>query len=79
MPVAGAIAASPVGWPVTFYVYGALGLCWCFVWLFLGASSPASSKWISVEERKWIQNELGEEEAREVFIQLSTKTLLKNF
>lgn len=66
MPVAGVIAASPVGWPLTFYVYGSLGLCWCILWFFLGSSCPSSSKWITEEERKWIESDLGDGENRKV-------------
>lgn len=67
MPIAGAISASSVGWPVTFYFYGGMGLFWCVLWLIFGASSPSTSRWISEEEKKWIQYELGENESREVF------------
>lgn len=70
MPISGAIAASPVGWPATFYLYGTIGLCWCIAWLILGASSPATSRYISEEEKKWIHCELGENQSREVMFSL---------
>lgn len=76
MPIAGALSASTVGWPVTFYFFGALGLCWCLVWLILGASGPADSRWVSEEEKKWIQYELGEGEDREVWIYFVSKIFL---
>lgn len=61
MPVTGALSASPVGWPATFYLYGALGLLWCVLWLLFGASSPKSSRWISKEECKWIESQFGDD------------------
>lgn len=68
MPITGAISASPVGWPATFYVYGGLGLCWCVVWLIFGGSSPETSRWIPDDEKKWIQDDLGEQQSKEVRI-----------
>lgn len=66
MPIAGVIAASQVGWPAAFYLYGTIGLTWSIVWLFCGASSPATSRFISEEEKKWILYELGDNDKREV-------------
>lgn len=76
MPVAGALAASSVGWPASFYVYGASGLCWCVAWFIFGASGPASSKWISEKEKTLILSETGGEECREVLLFFAKKLLI---
>ena len=41
-------------WPYVFYVFGACGLLWCFVWQFLGESSPGSAKHITADERRYL-------------------------
>ncbi|XP_071493039.1 sialin-like [Diadema antillarum] len=46
------------GWPFTFYIYGSCGVLWVIVWSFLGYSSPADHPWISVEERKYLEEGL---------------------
>ncbi|CAH1154737.1 unnamed protein product [Phaedon cochleariae] len=55
MPITGAIAATKVGWPLVFYLYGGIGLLWSILWLSLGSDSPSKSKRISDTERKWIE------------------------
>nr|CAI5843727.1 unnamed protein product [Callosobruchus analis] len=55
LPVTGAIADTNVGWPVTFYLYGSLGMLWVLCWLIFGYDSPAHHKSISAAERKWIE------------------------
>lgn len=66
MPIAGAIAGSSLGWRAAFYLYGSLGFCWCIAWFIFGASSPRSSRFITEEESKWIIEEIGDSENREV-------------
>ncbi|KAJ8929842.1 hypothetical protein NQ314_017446 [Rhamnusium bicolor] len=44
MPITGMIAASSVGWPVAFYLYGSLGILWSLVWIWLGSDSPSTHK-----------------------------------
>ncbi|PZC74361.1 hypothetical protein B5X24_HaOG207924 [Helicoverpa armigera] len=60
----GALSASRFGWPSVFYVAGITCIVWSIVWLIVGDSTPASSRWISKKERKYIEmnsgsNELG--------------------
>ncbi|KAL5286732.1 hypothetical protein ACFFRR_008004 [Megaselia abdita] len=55
----GVIASSSAGWPGIFYISGAVGVLWSIVWYFYGASTPAESKSISVEERKFIETSIG--------------------
>ena len=43
-----------VGWQVTFFVLGALGLIWIIPWLVLNKTSPDKHPWITEEERALI-------------------------
>ncbi|XP_060803410.1 uncharacterized protein LOC106133662 [Amyelois transitella] len=56
------LSASRWGWPSVFYVAGLTCLVWSGLWLFLGASTPGTSKWISKEERKYIETSAGSDE-----------------
>ncbi|XP_055919835.1 putative inorganic phosphate cotransporter [Eupeodes corollae] len=54
MGSSGFIAKSSWGWPGISYFAGVLGIIWNVIWHFLGNNSPASSKYISPEERDFI-------------------------
>ena len=41
-----------------FYVFGGLGCVWYALWMTLFSSSPAEDKWISAEERTYIEANL---------------------
>ncbi|XP_026734766.1 putative inorganic phosphate cotransporter [Trichoplusia ni] len=56
--VSGFIAGS-WGWPAIFYVNGALGIIWLVAYSILGSDSPQKSKFISKEERLYVQTSLG--------------------
>lgn len=43
------------GWPSVFYIFGGVGFFWWAAWETLTASSPDSSKRITVEERNFIK------------------------
>ncbi|KAJ8923273.1 hypothetical protein NQ315_001830 [Exocentrus adspersus] len=58
MPITGFISASWVGWPPTFYLFGALGYGWAITWVFLGSNGPGDHKLISEEERTYIETSL---------------------
>ncbi|XP_050502755.1 putative inorganic phosphate cotransporter [Diabrotica virgifera virgifera] len=62
MPITGMICNSKLGWPVAFYMYGGLGICWCILWIFLGADSPSKHKSISKDEKDFIESSLMKEE-----------------
>ncbi|RZC22697.1 inorganic phosphate cotransporter, partial [Asbolus verrucosus] len=64
MPITGLISASWAGWPVSFYVFGSLGLLWVVLWIFLGSDSPADHKSISEEERNYIEVSLGQQDKK---------------
>ncbi|XP_022227580.2 putative inorganic phosphate cotransporter [Drosophila obscura] len=53
--LSGVLAASPLGWPSSFYVPGYIGVVWCLLWLRYGANSPSESPFISLAERKYIE------------------------
>ncbi|SPP72819.1 putative inorganic phosphate cotransporter [Drosophila guanche] len=53
--LSGALAASPLGWPSSFYMPGYVGFAWCLLWLRYGANSPSESQFISLAERKHIE------------------------
>ncbi|RVE43971.1 hypothetical protein evm_011374 [Chilo suppressalis] len=62
MMTSGILSASRWGWPSVFYVAGITCLVWSVLWLIFGASSPSTSKWISDEERKYIEASAGSDE-----------------
>lgn len=66
MPIAGILCETPVagGWPLVFYVFGALGILWYVPWLFLVYDTPAKHPWISKEEREYIESTIGAANAK---------------
>ncbi|KAL4708199.1 hypothetical protein ACJJTC_005341 [Scirpophaga incertulas] len=76
MMTSGVLAASPWGWPSVFYVAGVTCLTWAVLWLILGASTPGTSKWISKEERKYIEVNAGSDELNTNNIPLPWKRIL---
>ncbi|KAJ8946308.1 hypothetical protein NQ318_004197 [Aromia moschata] len=58
MTTTGYICGSWYGWPMTFYLFGALGVAWIIPWIIFGSNSPAEHKTITVEERTYIQTSL---------------------
>ncbi|XP_028173314.1 putative inorganic phosphate cotransporter isoform X1 [Ostrinia furnacalis] len=62
MTTAGFLSASPWGWPSVFYVAGIICLVWSVLWIVLGASAPGTSRWISMEEQKYIETNAASDE-----------------
>ncbi|XP_067632690.1 putative inorganic phosphate cotransporter isoform X2 [Eurosta solidaginis] len=60
LAISGVIAESPLGWPGIFYISGGSGIVWALFWFLFSASTPAEHKWISPEERKYIETSLGQ-------------------
>lgn len=58
----GFLASSFMGWPSIFYISGCASGLWAVLWLFFGSSSPADYKYISAEEKEFIQASLGSSE-----------------
>lgn len=56
MPVTGLMSQyAYVGWPASFYLFGALGVAWSILWVFFGAESPSVNSKISSAEREYIE------------------------
>lgn len=61
MPITGYLSTSSWGWPASFYVFGVLGVVWCGFWWVLSADRPSTHRGISMEERRYIETSLGQE------------------
>jgi hypothetical protein len=59
MPICGVLASSSIGWPSVFYIFGAVGMLWVVLWVFLGADRPGTHKFISKAEQAYIETNLG--------------------
>ncbi|KAJ8929851.1 hypothetical protein NQ314_017455, partial [Rhamnusium bicolor] len=57
----GLISSSWVGWPFSFYLFGALGLKWILLWMLFGADRPGRHKRITDVERIYIETSLAYE------------------
>jgi MFS transporter, ACS family, solute carrier family 17 (sodium-dependent inorganic phosphate cotransporter), other len=57
MPVSG-LLASYVGWQSVFYFFGAIGVLWLILWMIFVRASPSNDKFISKEEREYIEASL---------------------
>ncbi|XP_043464844.1 putative inorganic phosphate cotransporter isoform X4 [Leptopilina heterotoma] len=49
---------SSMGWPAVFYVFGALGILWFFVWVLICYNNPSEHPFISERELKYLQDRL---------------------
>ncbi|XP_022705763.1 sialin-like isoform X2 [Varroa jacobsoni] len=54
LPVSAYLCTSPMGWSVSFYLFGLLGILWTVFWFCVAADGPERHPWISAEERKYI-------------------------
>ncbi|CAI5659252.1 unnamed protein product [Oreochromis niloticus] len=59
MPLAG-ILVQYSGWSSVFYVYGSFGVMWYCFWILVSYESPAAHPTITEEERKYIEESIGE-------------------
>ncbi|XP_045498180.1 putative inorganic phosphate cotransporter isoform X2 [Colias croceus] len=59
MVVAGWLSESKWGWPSVFYVAGITCLVFAVIWFIFGASTPGTCRWISKEEKKFIELSAG--------------------
>lgn len=48
------IILKQLSWPSVFYAYGLLGLVWYLLWLVFVSDSPATHRFISEKERKYL-------------------------
>ncbi|KAJ8929844.1 hypothetical protein NQ314_017448 [Rhamnusium bicolor] len=59
MPITGLICNSRnAGWPVAYYLFGALGIVWTLIWMMYGSDGPSHHKYISVVEKNYIMSGL---------------------
>ncbi|KAE9414227.1 hypothetical protein Angca_007710, partial [Angiostrongylus cantonensis] len=42
------------GWPIIFYIFGAVGFIWCVLWCVYATNSPYTNKFISNEECSYL-------------------------
>ncbi|XP_043938539.1 vesicular glutamate transporter 2 [Protopterus annectens] len=59
MPLAG-VLVQYTGWSSVFYVYGSFGIIWYMFWILVSYESPAKHPTITVEERTYIEESIGE-------------------
>ncbi|XP_050308726.1 putative inorganic phosphate cotransporter [Anthonomus grandis grandis] len=59
MPITGLICSSWLGWPFSFYLWGAFGLSWSFIWMVFGFDKPKSHNNITKIEKDYIEKSLG--------------------
>ncbi|XP_018561183.1 putative inorganic phosphate cotransporter [Anoplophora glabripennis] len=65
LPLAGVISSSAAGWPTVFYLYGGISLVWSILWLIFGSSSPSTDRFISEDEKMYIQAGTATDEEKE--------------
>ncbi|XP_046549743.1 uncharacterized transporter slc-17.2-like [Haliotis rubra] len=56
------------GWPSVFYLYGVLGICWTFVWIYSVYDDPADHPRIHPKERQYIEAALGKSTKKDVSV-----------
>ncbi|XP_054014708.1 putative inorganic phosphate cotransporter [Hylaeus anthracinus] len=57
-PISGVLAASKVGWPSVFYVFGALAVFWSVMFFIFAYDSPSHHSRISEKEKVFIESGL---------------------
>ncbi|XP_049959424.1 sialin-like isoform X3 [Schistocerca serialis cubense] len=55
MAVTGALCETVIGWPLSFYVFGGVGILWSVSWFLQAADSPAQHPYIDPVERSYIE------------------------
>ncbi|EEB20071.1 sialin, putative [Pediculus humanus corporis] len=58
MPLSGLIA-NVWGWEAIFYIFGAVGLAWCALWLAFVKEAPRYDPYITKEELNYIESSIG--------------------
>jgi len=65
MPISGVLCQT-VNWQSVFYVFGAIGVVWSVMWIFLVYDRPSSHPRISPQERNYIETSQGPQRAKGV-------------
>ncbi|BES93146.1 Major Facilitator Superfamily [Nesidiocoris tenuis] len=58
IPLGGILATSSAGWPSVFYIPAILAFGWGLVCFAYGSRTPSEHKWISTEEKRYIENNM---------------------
>lgn len=75
MAGSGALAASSLGWPSAFWVPGVIGLAWGVAWALLAADSPATCSRMHPDERRYIEEALGDTSSKEERLPVPWKSI----
>jgi hypothetical protein len=69
MPLSGYLCSLEFlgGWPLSFYIFGGLGVVWFVVWLFLVYDTPALHPYISIQEQNYIISQVGDNQLVSIF------------
>jgi ACS family sodium-dependent inorganic phosphate cotransporter-like MFS transporter 5 len=43
-----------LGWESSFYIFGFIGLFWCWIWFMIASDTPGNNDWISSFEKNYI-------------------------
>ncbi|XP_048508424.1 putative inorganic phosphate cotransporter isoform X2 [Athalia rosae] len=60
------IQNSSIGWPIVFYVFGALAILWFVAWTLLCYSYPEVHPFITEKERKYLHETMNEHTHRQI-------------
>lgn len=57
MPLSGYFCDLPIlgGWPISFYIFGLIGVIWCTFWLAFAYDTPETHPYISSDEKYYIE------------------------
>ena len=47
-------------WPLVFYVFGGIGMIWCFLWAILCYSEPETHPYITDKEKLFLSGTMGD-------------------
>ncbi|CAB3402112.1 unnamed protein product [Caenorhabditis bovis] len=56
----GAFLVSHIHWSAPFYAFGAAGVIWALMWVYVAGGSPKTHSYISNDERTYITEKIGE-------------------
>lgn len=59
LPLSGWLCSFDGGWPLSFYIFGVLGIIWFVFWIFLVYDSPTSHPRIDHQEKAFILASIG--------------------
>ncbi|VDK46228.1 unnamed protein product [Cylicostephanus goldi] len=48
------LCTLPPGWPIIFYLFGAVGCLWLVLWMVFVTNSPTTNRFITMEEREYL-------------------------